>query len=295
MNEICVIHLVRAANGLTPFNLFIESYKDHPAGVDHDLILLFKGFRNDEMDQYHAVAHGIKYISQQVSDVGFDLNAYFTAIQSFQYKYYCFINSYSVVLERDWLLKLYQVAKQEGVGLVGATGSYESMYSNNVPARLFSKISRRHSLWKESILELHRWVHEFRNSLKLRYRFDKYPNYHIRTNAFLVSRDVWKRIKQPKIVTKMDAHRFESGKKSLTKQVMKMGLKALIVGRNGQAYDKEDWWQSNTFRKGDQSNLLIADNQTNHYQLGDIQTKKMLEKLAWGNGLATQHKTNESN
>src|SRR5665213_1673531 len=43
----CVVHLVRAANGIEPFRAFLESYVRHPAGLQHELVLLFKGFSSD--------------------------------------------------------------------------------------------------------------------------------------------------------------------------------------------------------------------------------------------------------
>ena len=51
----------------------------------------------------------------------------------------------------------------------------------------------------------------------------------------------------------------------MTKQVLNAGLKAQIVGKNGVGYDVDQWPCSKTFRREDQSNLLIADNQTNFF------------------------------
>jgi hypothetical protein len=81
---------------------------------------------------------------------------------------------------------------------------------------------------------------------------------------------------------KMDVHRFESGKKSLTRQVLQMHLSVLVVGKNGVGYEKEDWNVSGTFRQGNQDNLLIGDNQTNTYLNGSPELRKELSRHAWG-------------
>jgi hypothetical protein len=112
--------------------------------------------------------------------------------------------------------------------------------------------------------------------------FDPFPNYHIRTNGFMISRDLMRKIKYPSIVSKLDAYRFESGKHSLTKQIMSMNLSVLVVGKDGKGYEKEEWFKSNTFWQGDQSNLLVADNQTNRYLSSDINVKRHLSQSAWG-------------
>jgi hypothetical protein len=64
---------------------------------------------------------------------------------------------------------------------------------------------------------------------------------------------------------------------------MNMGLQILVVGRDGRAYEKENWFRSNTFRTGDQENLLVADNQTTEYAKSKNCKKQYLSYCAWGN------------
>ena len=117
----------------------------------------------------------------------------------------------------------------------------------------------------------------------LRYKLDftPFPNYHIRTNAFLLARDVLLRVNVGKLDNKRDAEKFESGRKSLTRQIFAMNLRALVVGRDGRAYEEEDWYESRTFRSGEQQNLLVADNRTTHYMSLDAETRKSLSDSAW--------------
>jgi len=43
---IAVVHLVREANGLEPFDTFMDSYRRMDSELEHDLVLLLKGFAN---------------------------------------------------------------------------------------------------------------------------------------------------------------------------------------------------------------------------------------------------------
>lgn len=63
--------------------------------------------------------------------------------------------------------------------------------------------------------------------------FDHFPNYHIRTNGFIIACDTMLKIHRGSLLTKMGAYRLESGKNSITKQIERMGLKSVVVGKDG--------------------------------------------------------------
>jgi hypothetical protein len=68
---------VRRQNGLAPLDRFLVSYRAHPAGAAHELVILFKGFRGDGGTQGHdALLEGLPHRRLFVSDRGFDLNPY---------------------------------------------------------------------------------------------------------------------------------------------------------------------------------------------------------------------------
>ncbi len=276
MTEICVVHLVRAINGIEPLRHFLESYDKHPAGVDHDLVFIFKGFSGKKLPlQYHQLLKQYRYYSLFIRDYGFDIRAYMVAAKTFKrkYKYFLFLNSFSEILDNNWLFKMYHQISKNDVGLVGATGSYQSIYTDFLGLLTNGNISSR--------LE---WAYvNFILKIKFRLWYDPFPNHHIRTNAFMVSGDILHKIKWRFIKNKTDAWRFESGKSSLTKQIMRTGKKVIVVGKDGIGYEKEDWHKSNTFWQNSQNNLLISDNQTRHYSIGDDGTKRLLTHYAWGN------------
>ena len=273
--NIGVVHLIRAQNGIEPFKTFLKSYINNPGGIRHELILIFKGFSSGiEASEYKSLLADLNYSSMFIEDRGFDIGSYFIAANVFNYKYYCFLNSHSIILDKDWLTKLYHHAAQDHVGLVGATASYESLYSDHVNVHRFT--SSGAPLYRRIIRN------SYFNRLRHLYYYPPFPNYHIRTNAFMIKNKILSRIKHKTMGSKIDTSRFENGKNSITRQILKMKLDALVVGKDGKAYKKEDWRKSNTFWHNNQENLLISDNQTDKYLKANNDEKMYLSRLAWG-------------
>lgn len=293
MKKICVVHLVRFCNNIDLFISFIKSYKCFSAGVEHNLLIVFKGFTSDQKDlaTYRNLLEHIDYNEYFVSDEGVDITAYIKVMNAFRYDAYCFLNSHSKILAQDWLSKLYAALEQENVGLVGATGSYQSMYTDQIgPGIRFLTRVKSKSFFKNIFHFIFWLLSNFCKPIVFFWRwiffsinFDKFPNPHIRSNAFIVPSEVTMKICHLTIKTKMDAWLFESGKNGLTSIVKNMGKKVLIVGKNGKSYEEYQWENCGIYKQANQANLLIADNQTNVYQHGDIDLRKLHAKYAWGN------------
>jgi hypothetical protein len=305
MKELCVVHLVRAHNGIEPFRRFLESYKTNSGGIEHDLLIVFKGFdHHQDTTKYLELLTPFIYEALNVPDEGFDIAAYFVVVKRYsdQYRYFCFLNSFSVIQDREWLMKLYENILQPDAGLVGATGCWNSNKNNarawfrGLPAEIYRKREIKNwetlevltpeesylytvkAYWKAAFfLSRQIWRHLY----SLIY-FDSFPNYHVRTNTFMILGELMNSLEYPIIKSKMDAYKFESGRKSLTLQIIKKGKKTLIVGKDGIGYDKEIWHKSRTFWSFDQENLLVADNQTIKYQNGTKEKRQYLSLIAWG-------------
>ena len=275
LNDIGVVHLIRSQNGIEQFKIFLNSYINNTGGLRHELILIFKGFSSEiEAAEYKALLTNLNYFSIFIEDRGFDIGSYFNAANVFKYEYYCFLNSSSILLDKEWLVKMYQYISQDNIGLVGATASYESPYYNFLNIHRFT--SSNAPLYRRVIRD------SYFNRLRYSYYYPPFPNYHIRTNAFMIKNEILNRIKHKNMRSKIDTLRFENGRFSLTMQILKMKLDALVVGKDGKAYKKEDWRKSNTFRQNNQENLLISDNQTDRYLKANSDEKMYLSKLAWG-------------
>jgi hypothetical protein len=277
MSEICLIHLVWKPLGLEPFRDFITSYRRNSAGVDHRLVVAFNGFDSEtDLREYREILAGVVHESFVVSPSTQDLPVYFKAAQKFDDRYFCFLNSYSVILDQGWLAKMHGHLTSEGVGLVGATANYESYYTN---------LELERGPYSTSRFLLRRLAHD----LPLLYKdyrtyanFQPFPNPHVRTNGFMLAREIMLGLRVRRLRTKMDCFKLESGRDGITRQIMRMGLKPLVVGRDGRAYEKEKWFESGTFRSSGQHNLLIADNHTRRYSAADVRAKSVIERISWG-------------
>jgi len=295
MAEIGVVHLVRRKNGIAPFERFLASYREHPAGVTHDLVVVFKGFPFGRgMEAYDRLLEGVPHRRMRVADYGFDFRPYFKAAKTFEYRYFCFLNSFSRILHADWLAKLFRWIAAAGVGLVGASGSYESLAGNYAErVKMLSElgllaglrwrlahllgdpdprvVSRRAAAWAADILAL----------TNPERRFPSFPNFHIRTNAFMVARQPLLQVSSGPMLIKLSAYALESGQRSLTRQIMRLGLRPLVVARTGESFEKEQWHLSNTFRQSLQEDLLIADNQTDNYVVASAAERAVLSRRTW--------------
>jgi len=273
--NIGVVHLIWGPLGIKTFNAFLQSYSNNPVGLKHDLILVFNGFSSEKDTlEYKSLLKHLRYSSLFIKKPGLDIVSYYIAANTFCYDYYCFLNSYSVIIDKDWLTKLHHYATRDHVGLVGATASYESVYSDFVNNHRFS--SAEAPLYRRIIRD------SYFNRIRHLYYYHPFPNYHIRTNAFMIKGQILKRIKHKTMRLRIDTSRFENGRISLTRQIFKMQLDVLVVGKDGKAYQKEDWPKSNTFWQNNQENLLITDNQTDKYSKANNEKKMFLSRLAWG-------------
>jgi hypothetical protein len=296
MAEVGVVHLVRRKNGVAPFERFLASYREHPAGAPHDLVLVFKGFPLGRGTQdYDRLLTNVPHRRIYLADYGFDLRPYFKAVAALEHRYLCFFNSFSRILGSDWLTRLHFWASAKGVGIVGATASYQSFSTSSAERdrMLREKNLATRMRWRighvfkdrQARLVLQRgaaWLLGAAGLWDPTRHFPSFPNYHIRTNAFIASREALARVRIGPMFFKLSAYTFESGRDSLTNQIMRLGLRPLVVGRDGIGYEKEHWHLANIFWQGNQENLLVADNQTDLYAMADAGGRAELSRLAWG-------------
>ncbi|WP_315831409.1 hypothetical protein [Bradyrhizobium prioriisuperbiae] len=252
--RLAVFYLARGADvdSVAKFRRFRDSYRRFSAGCDHDLLIIFKGFKNvEELNEARAVFAPVDHGEIYTSDDSFDLGAYFDAASRTQHENVCFLNTSSEFNSHDWLLKLVVNHVLPGVGMVGATGSFEA-----------PKYSAE----------------------------DTFPNPHLRSNAFLLRRELFLTMHPgQRMTSKMAVWLFEHGPASLSRRIHALGLAALVVGKNGRGYRTPWWPASETFRQGTQSNLLVHDNQTRGFERAPMAEKRTLFRLAWGRGSVLYH------
>jgi hypothetical protein len=255
MGELCVVHLLWGPLGTEPVERFAAGYCAHPAGRDHEVLVVFNGFGAEEQRaSARAALGGVGDGELHLPAPMQDLDAYRRALDQTDARRVLFLNSYSEVRADGWLDLLARHAETPGVGMVAATGSWESQLS---PAPLALKALRVA-------------------------RFGPFPNPHLRTNAFLLGRELGLSLRWPRVRRKEDALALENGRRSLSRQVLARGLQALVVGRDGEAYGPARYREARTYRTGAQENLLVADNRTRGYEAAPPALRRRLEELAWG-------------
>jgi hypothetical protein len=252
----------------------------------------------------------------ELDDTGYDVGSYFAAAKRVPNRRLIFFNTFSELLADDWLKKFDDALSLPGVGLVGATGSWQSLSSyyealiglgwqeikhmlgsptesaasppaakenqdmkGNGDSQVIQGLEKR-SFIVQIGRGLYRLLRLDRYLLYL-YEYGRFPNPHIRTNAFMIERTRFLSLHAPPFDKKGDLYKFESGRQSMTKQVLSQGLKPLVVDRTGKVYNASEWKSSSTFWIGRQSNLVAGDNRTRSYAQGDEALRTWLEDNAW--------------
>jgi hypothetical protein len=301
MRDVGVVYLYRFFDGERPVRRFLETYRGHPAGVDHDLHVIFKGFPDQQsLARGRALFTDIPIRSIELDDFGYDVGCYLKAAKVLLSRRLLFLNTFSEILADKWLEHFDRALDRPGTGLVGATGSWAANTAGyeatirfmtrrmlGLPAQFYQAFERdqaaevcsgaeqspNHPL-KSYLLAPFEYLIRF-------YKFGRYPNPHIRTNAFMMDRDRFLSLDFPKFEAKSDTYDFESGRRTMTKQILRKNLRPVVVDRNGKVYRVPEWKASSTFRIGEQLNLIVADNRTRDYAQASVKRQEYLEKLTW--------------
>jgi len=112
--------------------------------------------------------------------------------------------------------------------------------------------------------------------------FRPFPNVHLRTNGFIISRERFLSLPFVPGNDKGHCYYFESGEQGMTQYLLRQNLRAVVVGRDGTAFDPADWEASRVYCSGEQENLLIGDAQTRAYLSAGEKERALLRLNAWG-------------
>jgi hypothetical protein len=324
--SVAVVYLARLSDGLEHIRAFASSYKKHPAGCPHELVILYKGEKPTEetTDIFREIKHRSVWVRD---DIGLDIAAYAHAASILTNEVICFLNIYTQLCADNWLALLTDPLKSESVGMVGASGSYESVRDTidfvakaawlcvdqkiDFDPKLAAQFEWIFAIYAADWLKqigglswrdrLVRFVRGRRNGDVATWRafwkkrteypgdlaawldgFPHFPNPHIRSNGFALRRDLFGSIAAEVGPSKEEAMHFESGENSLTVRILRRGLRAVVRGKDGGSYDVEAWPESETFRLGKQTNLVLTDNQSRNFDSMTEGTKLTHARVTWG-------------
>jgi hypothetical protein len=331
-SKIGVVYLAWHDLGPDCFRRFADSYHRHPAGCAHDLIVIYAGFdQRQKLQEAASIFGDTPHIAIEIPEIKFDIGYYLETSDRVPHDYLCFLNTYTELNKANWLAHLSTHALRDGVGLVGATGSYESLQNS---FGLYQKISWVCATYGNKISEatahyfgfylkdacpnatvdpatplprqrINRWTMQTAQFLRQREqdirfqtlwgqltapgmvfadyaRFPAFPNPHIRTNGFMLQRLRLAPIQRWPVQSKLDTCAFESGTDGLTAHLRRAGLSAIAVANDGKGYDVPDWSDSETFRLGTQSGLILTDNRTREFDRMSPSERLVHVRITWG-------------
>jgi hypothetical protein len=282
--SIALVYLARGAgNGLLAAKKFFDAYHAFPAGCQHDLIVISKGWvKIEEQKELERLVekHAARMI--YLPDDGYDWGAYMRLAPTLSQDWICFLNTHSRPRVDGWLNLLWGATKtgDNDIGAVGATGSWGTIAQFPWPP---SPTANLRAFFLLPLLPIRLLFHTFWFILKIKH-FPIFPNPHIRSNTFIVKREIFLDFVAIHNIptTKYQSHMLESGRTGLSFFLKNLGLKILVAGADGKVYEPDQWVKSKTFRIPKQENLLVEDNQTIRYEIADTKDKKILETAAWG-------------
>lgn len=258
---IALLHLVRHGNDPALFAAFRDAYRRHDAGASHRLVILLKGF-----PQAHGFAAGLPAELLVLPDDGQDLLAYRRAAAALHAETICCTNSYARPDAAGWLAHLARALDAPGVGIAGASGSWESPREATRQALAGRPLHQR--LPRQALVDL---------------CFPAFPNPAIRTNAFMIRRHDHLRLVPRWIGGKFAHAAVESGRLGLTRRLLRERRRAVVVDRHGATFDVADWPRSATWRAGGQAGLMVRDNRSDAWEAAAPAERARLSRLAWGN------------
>jgi hypothetical protein len=278
-----VVYLAWLPYGISHFKSFVESYLNHPSGWDHELLIVFNGTQLEHPDPASEYVDFFRSKSSTPFETmyfpkGQDIEIYSIISGQIGHDFIFYLNTFSIITCDEWLRKI-ALCWHDRIGVIGASGSWQSYYSS---------VFATNSLWKkkgETWMAYYRKIKLFLKAFFIwRNLFDSFPNAHLRTNAFFVAReDFFKITSTITIKNKFDAYLFENGKNGMTRSFEKMGKQVMVINCDGDVFEKQNWHKSKTFRVGNQEKLMVTDNQTREYACASIDVRNKLSWLSWGN------------
>jgi hypothetical protein len=251
MRKLGVVYLSRKANPPQYFEFFLRSLTRHSAGHPYDLVVIQKGYADHAQDPRLVAfaADGHEAtVLYHADDSTFATNCFFDVARAYDYEFLLFFVSWSRILAANWARIM--LAGFECVPGCGVVGASAGYEALNDTT--------------------------------------PFPNRSIRTTGFLIRRETFLALNPGPLASKYDGNLFEAGPNSMTRQIERMGLKAVVARRDGTYCLPERWPTSLTFRSGDQEQLIFADNRTMQYAVASGRKREKLGRLNWGDAAITR-------
>ena len=260
MINVAVIYIFRGADtyNVQYLNDFQKSIKNYRPGIEFQLIVAIKGCSRDQEEIVKKTLSFLDPIFFHCIDHNFDIGTYQEIVQEFKYENFIMMNSSSRPLADNWILEMLKAVNVQNTGLLGTMGSFESLAVKNLHGTISNKDN-----------------------------FNSFPNPHVRTTGFIIKREIFEEVTKniKNFRNKMDAYKFESGKNNLTRKILELGLKVLIINSDFKLFEIDEWKRSKTFRQFNQEKLLIMDKISSNYEKMSDNLKFIKTIQTWGDSI----------
>ncbi|RYG62341.1 MAG: hypothetical protein EON60_00080 [Alphaproteobacteria bacterium] len=245
MNRTAVMYLDRKVNPPKFARRFLRGLRELEAGAEYDLVYILKGYNEGEPCpalQEHEALGGKKAQVFYVPDTLFALGTMQMVARQLAHERILIFLSWTRLETANWLAPFEKAMDRQPN--CGAVGAT--------------------------------------GSYEMRDERTPYPNYHVRTTAFMMKRELYLEMTEGRLGTATDEYELEAGPDNLTKRMMARGMNPLVVDRFGAMYEIPEWYRAGTFRRGEQEGLIASDNRTYDYEVSGPWRRRYLIRRAWG-------------
>jgi len=266
-NKPIVVYLAYEPFGIKFLKNFIKNYEKFPSGFEHELVICFKGFNKKKLKEWeNSIKIGYVKFDDSNQKNDFDIGSFLRIAKKYSNRYILFLGTYTKPITRNWLKIFLNHYKKNS--LVGATASYASLSS-----MFFNFFFDQHSKFQQI-----KW------GLKHLFYVKLFPNPHIRTTGFFIkSQDLLNlNFDIDKFTNKINTNYFESGRKGLSRKLIKNGFDLILVNSDNESFKIDEWKKSKTFCMENQEKLIFSDNRTEEYENSSTNEKLKRSKFCWG-------------
>lgn len=227
---------------------FVNSYKKYSAGIEHSLTIIAKNC--PDAQTLEKVSNLAKEVKAKVIELPDD---------GFDFGAYFRV---AELIEDDYIMFC---GSQAQIKCKNWLGMFYKAFKNDKSIKLAGPMGS----WGDA-------------------KFKKFPNYHIRTTAFMVEKEMFldyiSKTNFP--VTKEDTYEIEHGEKSITNFVLNQKNKVVVVNNKGEVFNHEDWDISETFRYPLFSKSIFDDKYSKKYEKNtDHVYQQMADRGVYGRSL----------
>ena len=263
--KILICYLITKFDDENTLLTFLKNYKKFESGYPHELLICFKLFDNEKLNNFRKLLSDVVYT--EFIDIfpnnDFDLGSYYRVASNYKSRNIFFLGSYSYPICENWLKII--MKNYENNSILATSASYESLLTSIRLKKFYKFISYLIKLFSYKKF------------------FYPFPNPHIRTTGFLIKgSDYFKFMNNKSIKSKIDAWKIESGKNSLTNYFKKLNYKIYVINSDGAKFSEKNWKESKTYNYLSQNKCIISDKHTRKYHDLENLQKFIYQSNTWG-------------